>query len=366
MSHIPHQAVPAEPKEEDIPVCALDHRLPVLEEFPTALQECSPDPIQEIPLVHKDTLFEYQCRDPIARHQSETRLFDPTWKYDCHGILGHRKPSEEVEVYVPPAVRSDGPCAIIYAVAEDGSDLTVGVFGGKSARKFTPSLPQTGYTSPRIPVTRPPLRLLTRAKYSPDGLPQSSHVGLAVMLTTEDRNVIQTGKEQIVTMVSSDELRNAQAADDTCQRLLTQTSITSLYDLSDNGLLVRVSPRDGSQQVLIPKTLVSRILTWSTTPLPRVILELIVCSKPYVVPIFGRGSQKMYTKRYECATSVRKTASRKIERLTLLSYFPQRAPWNRLRWTPWDLFSKPNTIIVFDLSSQTAILMLRRLYRSVR
>ena len=267
MSRIPHQAVPSEPIEEDIPVCAVNNPLPVLERFPTALQEGSPDPIQEIPLVHVETLFEYQCRDPLARHRSEARLSDLTWDYDCHGILGHRKSSGEVEVYVPPALRNEGPCAIIYPVAGDGSDLTVGVIKGKSARKFTrkstdslPGTPETGNTLRNPPVSGRTTRLLTRARYSPEGLHRSSHVGLAVALTTDNRNVIPTGKEQNVTTISSDELRTAQAADITCQKLLTQTSTTSLYDLNDDGILVRVSPSDGSQQVVIPKDLVSRIL----------------------------------------------------------------------------------------------------------
>jgi transposase InsO family protein len=84
----------------------------------------------------------------------------------------------------------------------------------------------------------------------------------------------------------------------------------------------------------------------------------------YVVPVFGRESQKMYTKRYECAMSARETASRKIERRTLLNYFPQRGPWNRFRWTYWDLIG-PNTVTVFYWSSQTAIPRSRRLYRTV-
>ena len=85
-------------------------------------------------------------------------------------------------------------------------------------------------------------------------------MGLAVALTTDNRNVIPTGKEQNVTTISSDELRTAQAADITCQKLLNQTSRTSLYDLNDDGILVRVSPSDGSQQVVIPEDLVSMIL----------------------------------------------------------------------------------------------------------
>jgi hypothetical protein len=58
----------------------------------TALEEGSPDPIVEIPLIHVDALYEYQCWDPIARRRSEARLFDPTWEYDRHGLLGHRTP----------------------------------------------------------------------------------------------------------------------------------------------------------------------------------------------------------------------------------------------------------------------------------
>ena len=263
MSRLPHQAIPSEPIEEDIPVCATTAPSTALENFPTALEEDSPDPIMEIPLIDVEALFAYQCLDPTARRRSEARLFDPSWEYDRHGLLGHRTHSGEVEVYVPPALRNEGPCAIIYPVAGDGSDLTVGVIEGNSARKFTNSLPgtpETGNTPRILPVAGQTLRLLTRARYSPERLHRSSHVGLAVALTTNNRNVIPTGKEQNVTTISSDELRTAQAADITCQKLLTQTSKTSLYDLNDDGILVRVSPSDGSQQVVVPQTLVSRVL----------------------------------------------------------------------------------------------------------
>jgi hypothetical protein len=84
----------------------------------------------EIPLVHVDALYEYQCLDPIARHRSEARLLDPTWEYDRHGLLGHRTPSGEVEVYVSPTLHKSGPCIIISPVAGDGSDLTLGVIEG--------------------------------------------------------------------------------------------------------------------------------------------------------------------------------------------------------------------------------------------
>jgi hypothetical protein len=121
MSRLPHQAIPAEPIEEDIPVCATNNPSQGLEYFPTALEEGSPDLIVEVPLVHVDALYEYQCLDPIARRHSEALLCDR------HGLLGHRTPSGEVEVYVLPTLHKSGPCTIISPVAGDGADLTVGV-----------------------------------------------------------------------------------------------------------------------------------------------------------------------------------------------------------------------------------------------
>jgi hypothetical protein len=74
-----HDATPAEPIEEDIPVCATTNPSQGLENFPTALEEGSPDPTVEMPLIHVDAVYEYQCLDPIARLRSAARLFDPTW-----------------------------------------------------------------------------------------------------------------------------------------------------------------------------------------------------------------------------------------------------------------------------------------------
>jgi RNase H-like domain found in reverse transcriptase len=126
MSRLPHQAIPAEPIEGDILVCATNKPSLGLEDFLTAVEESSPDPIVEIPLVHVDAIYEYTCLDPIARRRSEARLFDPNWEYYRHVLLGHRTPSGEVEVYVPPTLHKSGPCAIMSHVAGDGSNLTVG------------------------------------------------------------------------------------------------------------------------------------------------------------------------------------------------------------------------------------------------
>jgi hypothetical protein len=92
---------------------------------------------------------------------------------------------------------------------------------------------------------------MTRVRHTPCGNSTTTPVGLAITLNNEERNV---------DTVSSDELQTAQAADETCQRLLLQTSKTPMYELNKDGLLVRVSPVDGSQQVVVPQNLVSRIL----------------------------------------------------------------------------------------------------------
>jgi hypothetical protein len=75
----------------------------------------------------------------------------------------------------------------------------------------------------------PPLRLMTRVLHTTDGKSTTTPVVLAIALNTEERNVAT---------VSSDELRTAQAADETCQSLLLQTSKTPMYELNKDGILV--------------------------------------------------------------------------------------------------------------------------------
>jgi hypothetical protein len=82
MSRLPHEAVPSDPIEEDIPVCAVTFSTCRESVFPTALEEAAPDPISEIPILHLDDLFEGQFLDQVARRGSEARLHDPTWDYD--------------------------------------------------------------------------------------------------------------------------------------------------------------------------------------------------------------------------------------------------------------------------------------------
>jgi hypothetical protein len=126
MSRLPHQAVPSDPIEEKIPVCAVAHEESQEPEFPTALEEVASDPITEIPIIHEDDLFESQCLDPTARRNGAARAHDPTWDYDRHGILARRAPSGETDVYIPHTLRRHGPHAIIIPVAGDVSDLRRG------------------------------------------------------------------------------------------------------------------------------------------------------------------------------------------------------------------------------------------------
>jgi hypothetical protein len=143
-----------------------------------------------------DALYEYQCWDPIARRRSEARLFDPTWEYDRHGLLGHRTPSSEVEVYVPPTSHNSGPCAIISPVAWDGSDLTLGVIeciNRTTEHTFSNTCTAIPHLKEKVLLEpangTPPLRLATRVIHTPDGKSTNTPVGLAIALNNEDRNV---------------------------------------------------------------------------------------------------------------------------------------------------------------------------------
>jgi hypothetical protein len=158
MSRLPYQAVPADPIEGDIQVCTMSQPLQTFPDgcaittFPTAVKENSPDPITVIPIVHLDTLFDYQCLDPVACRRGQSLLVDPSWDYDRHGFLRHRSPSGEVEVYIPHALRQEGPCSIIHPIAEDGSILSWGVISDQAVRNRNP--PQEHAIRDRTPAPR--------------------------------------------------------------------------------------------------------------------------------------------------------------------------------------------------------------------
>jgi hypothetical protein len=92
MSRLPHQAVPSDPIEEEIPVRAVAHGESQEPAFQTALEEVKSDPITEIPILHLEDLFESQCLDPMTRRNGAARFHDQTWEYDLHGIPARRHP----------------------------------------------------------------------------------------------------------------------------------------------------------------------------------------------------------------------------------------------------------------------------------
>jgi hypothetical protein len=83
-------------------------------------------PIEEIPIVMAEYLFEHQCRDQMAQRILERNSIDPTWDTDQHGLFVQRLPSGELQVHVPPSISGEGPCSIVTPVAEDGSDVRSG------------------------------------------------------------------------------------------------------------------------------------------------------------------------------------------------------------------------------------------------
>jgi hypothetical protein len=85
-------------------------------------------------------------------------------------------------------------------------------------------------------------------------------VGLASLLEPNSDDRIPTGAEVDVATVSTEELRKEQAVDPVCKNLLLSADKSLSYDLNEGGILVRKSPFDGSQQIVVPQSMVSRIL----------------------------------------------------------------------------------------------------------
>ena len=109
LSRLPHQPVPAQPIDLDIPVLALyedrvDTTLGI-----SSMEELV-SPIEEIPLVTAESLFEHQCRDQLAQRKWERTSIDPMWDSDKHGLLIQRLPSRELQIDVPSSISRDGPC----------------------------------------------------------------------------------------------------------------------------------------------------------------------------------------------------------------------------------------------------------------
>ena len=126
LSRLTSKGVPASPVEVDIPVDLVNLNDP---SRPLALEAGSVDPIEEIEILHTEDLFHLHCRDPLSLRHAVQLAKNPLWDYDSNGLFVQQHPDGEVEIYLPHALRSRGPYAIIrplLPLAEDGSDLSGG------------------------------------------------------------------------------------------------------------------------------------------------------------------------------------------------------------------------------------------------
>jgi hypothetical protein len=85
-------------------------------------------------------------------------------------------------------------------------------------------------------------------------------VGLASLLEPNSDDRIPTGAEVDVATVYAEEIRKEQAVVPICKKLLLSADNSILYDLNEVGILVRKSPLDESQKIVVPQSLDSRIL----------------------------------------------------------------------------------------------------------
>jgi transposase InsO family protein len=267
LSRLPSPGVPDVPIDVDIPVTLVHLDDP---SRPLALEPNSADSIEEIEVLHTADLFHLHCRDHLSLRHAARVAEDPAWDYDPNGLLVQRRPDGEVEIYLPHALRSRGPYAIIHPIrplAEDGSDLSGGVlpeFSPTFAPEFSASAPRGVPTAPDFPPGRPRI-LWNRSSSRQTCLSDTPGQGLAILAVPESdstriSDTIPKGHEVNEGAVTIEEFRIAQAGDESCSRLLSLNSPSSNYDLDRRGLLVRVAPSDGTQQVVVPRTLVRRIL----------------------------------------------------------------------------------------------------------
>ena len=266
MSRLPKQAVPDDPIDVDIPVDSVSINYLSDPLTPRALEPDTPDPIQETELLVPAEVFDHQCRDPVSRHLSSRLGLDPTWDYDGNGLLVHRAPSGEIQVHIPPVLRPRGPFAIVQPLAEDGSDLSGGVQAEFTAPEVTaddPVLP-IGRPSPQGqqgPEERPRILWNPRSPNRSQAV-TTSHCGLALATewTSDSESHIPGGNEENEGALTPEEIREAQGQDDACRRLLAIQPTKGVYDLDEEGLLIRIAPSDGTRQIVVPPGLIRRVL----------------------------------------------------------------------------------------------------------
>jgi hypothetical protein len=141
-------------------------------------------------------------------------------------------------------------------VAVDGSVLRRG--DGRNEIDDINEIPGTPVAKTFTPPATPVIRILTR---SPVSCQRTTSVGHALVTVPDEISVIPTGLDAGAAAITFDKIREAQAADPDFQRFLSLTGRSDLFDLNDDGILIRISPSDGSRQIVVPKVLVSRVLS---------------------------------------------------------------------------------------------------------
>jgi hypothetical protein len=63
-----------------------------------------------------------------------------------------------------------------------------------------------------------------------------------------------------VSALSTADLLSERAEDPEYQMSKTASPVNGLYDLDDRGILILIAPSDGSKQVVVPKSLPSKVL----------------------------------------------------------------------------------------------------------
>jgi hypothetical protein len=138
-----------------------------------------------------------------------------------------------------------GPCTIVHPVDRD----VAGLSGGILATNRVDLALGADYKAA-------PTRILQRVPHSsPPG--HSTPVGLALLTETSHvPSVLETN----VATVSLEQLSREQKNDEECKRVLKTAPRTGLYDLNQDGILIRIAPSDGTHHTVVPSSLVARIL----------------------------------------------------------------------------------------------------------
>jgi hypothetical protein len=135
--------------------------------------------------------------------------------------------------------------------------------------------------------------------------------------------------------------------DPICKTLLLSAENSLLYELNEVGILVQKSSFDGSQQIVVPQSLFSRILYLEHYPPssghPGAHRMFQKIRKTFFWPRIAEES----TKRFENAIFVPGIVYRRKGKRTRSSSFPRTGLWSPLLWIFWDRSRGRNTETVF-------------------